>query len=303
MQALGRLRRRHHPDRPAHAQPRRCATTTARATSTRSRSSIATPTRSAQSPAVDKLFDWSVISPRLGATFKLNEAGTTLLKGSCGRYYRGIVTGEFDNATPSIAPRYDVLRDLRRRGQCRMGLELVTDNSQISDRLRVRQSLHRSVHRHLRAPAHRPHRPRVSGVYKQSDNQSGWRDIGGTYAPVTRDRRRQDLRPAAADQRRGEPPVPADQPGDIENTYKGFNFQLNKRMSNRWQGNFGLTLSKTDGRYGSNNARSASDDDTQQHRRRSSARTRTTTSTPTACCSATARCSSRRSSSTSSAGT
>ena len=56
-----------------------------------------------QSEAVDKLFDWSVISPRLGATFKLNEAGTTLLKGSWGRYYRGIVTGEFDNATPSIA--------------------------------------------------------------------------------------------------------------------------------------------------------------------------------------------------------
>ena len=59
-----------------------------------------------ESPAVDKLFDWSVFSPRLGATVKLNEAGTTLLKGSFGRYYRGIVTGEFDNATPSIAPSY-----------------------------------------------------------------------------------------------------------------------------------------------------------------------------------------------------
>ena len=43
-------------------------------------SSIATETRLAQSPAVDKLFDWSTISPRLGVTFKLNEAGTTLLK-------------------------------------------------------------------------------------------------------------------------------------------------------------------------------------------------------------------------------
>ena len=70
-----------------------------------------------QSPAVDKLFDWNVISPRLGATFKLNEAGTTLIKGSWGRYYRGIVTGEFDHATPSIADRYRVLRDLRRPGQ------------------------------------------------------------------------------------------------------------------------------------------------------------------------------------------
>ena len=45
-----------------------------------------------QSQAVDKLFDWNVISPRLGATFKLNDAGTTLIKGSWGRYYRGIVT-------------------------------------------------------------------------------------------------------------------------------------------------------------------------------------------------------------------
>ena len=47
-----------------------------------------------------------MLSPRLGINFKLNESGTAVLKAHYGRYYRGIVTGEFDNTTPSITPIY-----------------------------------------------------------------------------------------------------------------------------------------------------------------------------------------------------
>ena len=36
----------------------------------------------------------------------MTDSGSSLVKAHYGRYYRGIVTGEFDNTTPSITPRY-----------------------------------------------------------------------------------------------------------------------------------------------------------------------------------------------------
>ncbi len=39
--------------------------------------------------------------------------------------------------------------------------------------------------------------------------------------------------------------------------YNGVAFEVKKRMSNRWQANFGLTLSKSTGRQGSSSARAA----------------------------------------------
>ena len=111
------------------------------------------------SPAVDKLFDWSVISPRLGATVKLNEAGTTLLKGSLGpllprhRHRRVRQRHAVDRA------ELRVLRDSTTPQGNPLGLELVTDNSQAPDRPGVRESRTPTSHRHLRAPA----RPTASG--------------------------------------------------------------------------------------------------------------------------------------------
>jgi hypothetical protein len=210
------------------------------------------------SAAVDKLFDWNVISPRLGATFKLNEAGTTLLKGSWGRYYRGIVTGEFDNATPSIAPRY-LFSGLYNAAGNPLDLELISDNSQIridpefenphTDQYIV--TLEHQLTDRIGISA--------SGVFKRSNNLSGWRDIGGTYASVQRtaEGKTFDLLQltSGAASRLFQLTNPT---GDraLSNEYTGFNLQVTKRMSNRWQGTLGLTLSKTDGLYGSNNARS-----------------------------------------------
>jgi hypothetical protein len=207
------------------------------------------------SPAVDKLFDWSVISPRLGATVKLNEAGTTLIKGSWGRYYRGIVTSEFDNATPSVAPRYE-FSGLYGPGGLPLDLSLVSDNSQI----RIDGGFDNPYTDQYIASFEHQLTDRigvsVSGVYKKSDNQSGWRDIGGTYANVVREAEGksfnlQQLTSGAASRL-----FLLTNPGDIENTYKGVHFQINKRMSQRWQGTFGITFADTDGRNGSSNARS-----------------------------------------------
>jgi Carboxypeptidase regulatory-like domain len=208
------------------------------------------------SPAVDKVFDWSVISPRLGATIKLNEDGTTLLKGSVGRYYRGIVTGEFDNATPSIAPRF-IFDGIYTASGAPIGASRVSDNSQIridpdfenpyTDQFIV--SLEHQLTSRIGVA--------VNGVYKKSDNQSGWRDIGGTYVNVQRTAEGktfdlQQLTSGAASRL-----FQLTNPGNLSTTYKGVHFQVNKRMSNRWQGTVGLTLSRSEGINGSNNARSS----------------------------------------------
>ena len=208
------------------------------------------------SNAVDKLFDWSVISPRLGATVKLNEAGTTLIKGSVGRYYRGIVTGEFDNATPSIAPRF-VFDGVYTASGAPIGTSLVSDNSNI----RIDPGFENPYTDQFIMSLEHQLSDRVgvavSGVFKRSENQSGWRDIGGTYTRVQRtaEGKTFDLQQltSGAESRIFQ----LTNPGDLSSTYKGVHFQVNKRLSNRWQGTFGVTLSKSEGTLGSSNARSS----------------------------------------------
>ena len=75
----------------------------------------------------------------------------------------------------------------------------------------------------------------VNGVWKKWNNQSAWSDIGGTYAPVTRTAEGKTFHllqlTSGADSR----VLQLTNADAMEATYKGVHFQLNKRMSNRWQ--------------------------------------------------------------------
>ena len=71
--------------------------------------------------------------------------------------------------------------------------------------------------------------------------------------------------------------------------YNGVAFEIKKRMSNRWQANFGLTLSKSTGRQGSSSARATPTHITGEHGWHRSGRTRTISSTQMAGWSATVR--------------
>ncbi|HTM33578.1 MAG TPA: TonB-dependent receptor [Vicinamibacterales bacterium] len=203
---------------------------------------------------VDKLFDWNVISPRLGATVKLDEAGKSLIKGSWGRYYRGIVTGEFDPATPSIADRFEFDGTYDAQGNPQ-NLELVTSN----DNLRIDSGYENPyVDQYILSFEHQLSDRigfAVNGVWKQWDNQSAWQDIGGTYATVTRTAEGKDFQllqlTSGADSRI----IQLSNRDPMEASYKGVHFQVNKRMSNRWQSTVGLTLSKAEGRLGTSTAR------------------------------------------------
>ena len=82
-------------------------------------------------PEVDKLFAWNSISPRIGIAYKLNETGRTVLKAHYGRYYRSIVTGEFDAAGAGISPRYEFSGTYDQAGNP-IGLRLISDNSNLA---------------------------------------------------------------------------------------------------------------------------------------------------------------------------
>jgi len=204
-----------------------------------------------QSPAVDEVFRWRVLSPRVGVTFKVNESGSTLVKAHYGRYYRGIVTGEFDNTTPSISPRY-LFSGLYDASGAPLDRELVSDISQLS----VDPNLKNPYTDQFIVAWEQQAGPdigfSVNYVYKNSKRQTAFPDIGGIYTLVP-------FSPP--------PGVNVSQVYQLQNnpedrlfqlrnddrmfsTYNGVAFEVKKRMSNNWQANFGVTLSKSEGRLG-----------------------------------------------------
>ena len=111
---------------------------------------------------------------------KLNESGSTLLKGHYGRYYRGIVTGEFDNTTPSIAPRYLFSGNYDAAGNP-LDLELVSDTSQLA----VDPNLKNPYTDQFIVAVEQQVGPdigfSVNYVHKESKRQTAFPDVGGTY--------------------------------------------------------------------------------------------------------------------------
>jgi hypothetical protein len=215
-----------------------------------------TPT-GAKSPAIDEVFRWRAVSPRLGINIKLNESGTTLFKAHYGRYYRGIVTGEFDNTTPSITPKYTFSGRYSASGEP-LEKELFSDNS----RLTVDPDLKNPYTDQFIVAWEQQFRSdvgfSVNYVHKRSERQTAFPDVRGQYQLVSY------AAPAGA----SVPQVYQLTSGadsrlfQLRNDdrmfarYNGVAFEMKKRMSNRWQANFGLTLSKSTGRQGSSSARS-----------------------------------------------
>ena len=211
----------------------------------------------AKSRAVDELFRWRAVSPRVGITYKLTESGTTLLKAHYGRYYRGIVTGEFDNTTPSITPRYLFSGTYSPAG-APLDTELVSDNS----RLTVDPDLKNPYTDQFIVAWEQQFRTdigfSVNYVHKRSERQTAFPDVGGQYqlvpytAPAGANVTQVYQLTSGADSRL----FRLSNDDRMFSRYNGVAFELRKRMSDRWQANFGLTLSKATGRQGSSSARS-----------------------------------------------
>ena len=210
-----------------------------------------TGARSAEAPG---LIDWNLIAPRLGLVLKLTGSGQTVLKGHWGRYYHGINSaGQFETLSPSILPYYSFTGRYDAAGNP-IGLVRLRDNTNqridpdysgpYTDQFNI--GVDHELMRDLGVSAYY--------VYKRDEDLQGWSDVGGTYVPAT------FIDSAGADatgqsytvQRLVSPLssrlfVQSNREG-MYGRYNGVSIQANKRMSNHWQLQSSLTLSKSEGR-------------------------------------------------------
>jgi hypothetical protein len=204
------------------------------------------------SQPVDELFTWNTLSPRLGFNWKLDAEGRTVVKAHYGRYYRGVVTGEFDGTSPSITPRYLFSGSYDAAGNPE-GLELVSDNTN----LRVDPGFESPYTDQITAGIERELRPNlgllVHYVYKRGERYGAWNDIGGQYVPDTFvdpvSGARIGVQRLVNDP--GDRVFELSNPGGMFTRFNGVTVQLVKRMSDNWQMTTSFVWGRSTGRIGS----------------------------------------------------
>jgi hypothetical protein len=205
-------------------------------------------------PGVSDVFTWNVVSPRLGFNWKLDKEGKTVVRGYYGRFYRGIVTGEFDPAAPAVPPRY--LFSFDDDGN-RVDPEVVSDNSQIrvdpnfknpyTDQFII--GFERELAKNIGLS--------VNYVYKRGKNYGGWKDVGGTYVPVVYSDTEgagatgRDISVFARTSDPSESQFLLTNPPEMFTRFHGVTVELTKRMADNWQAVGSVVWSKSTGRLGS----------------------------------------------------
>jgi hypothetical protein len=215
----------------------------------------------ATSAAVDKLFSWNTVSPRVGFNFKLTNDGKTVLRAHYGRYYRGIVTGEIAPLTPTVPQVFLGLWDFENNRFSPESLEVVSDNTN----LRVNPDYKAPYTDQFSASFERELLPNfgvsLHYTHKRGERYGAYQDIGGQYVPVTYE---DDAGADATGQPILVQSLVSDltdrlffltNPSQMFTRYNGVILQVNKRMANNWQMVSSLTLGKSEGRIGSSSPR------------------------------------------------
>jgi outer membrane receptor protein involved in Fe transport len=208
-------------------------------------------------PGNESLFTWNSISPRLGFSWKLNKSGRSVLKAHYGRYYRGMITGEFDDAAPSVSGRYFFAFD---EDGNRTEPELVADNTNTRVDGEFKNPYTDQFVAQFEQELGRNLALSVGYIHKRGKRYGGWQDIGGSYATVPYvDDQGTDASGRTIDVFALESD-PADRvflltnPDEMFTRYNGGTLTLTKRMSNNWQAIASLVVSKSEGRIGSSTA-------------------------------------------------
>ena len=207
-------------------------------------------------PGIDDLFRWNVWSPRLGFTLRLTKDGRSVLKGHYGRYYRGIVTGEFDDAAPSVAAKYRFDGTYDDAGNPQ-NLELVSDNSNLRVDPGFKNPYTDQYIVALEQELHKDFAVKLSYIYKRGRRYGGWHDVGGVYASVPYlDDQGAEASGRTIDvlQLQNDPTERLfllTNPSEMFTRYNGGSLEMVKRMSHRWQATVSLVVSKSKGRLGS----------------------------------------------------
>jgi Carboxypeptidase regulatory-like domain/TonB dependent receptor-like, beta-barrel len=206
-----------------------------------------------RSPAVPNLFSWNTVSPRIGFNLKLTGDGKTVFKAHYGRYYRGVITGEFDDIAPS-APVLIAFSGEYNADGSRVDPEVVQDNSQLkldpnykapyTDQYIV--GLDREIVKDLGLS--------LNYVYKKSKNMGGYVDSTGVYTPVTYSDTEglgatgKDITVYRLDSDPADSIFLLTNVPQLHSTFSGLTVQLTKHMSHNWEMVGSLVVSKNTGR-------------------------------------------------------
>jgi hypothetical protein len=209
-------------------------------------------------PAVGNLYDWNSVSPRIGINVKLDKAGKTVLKAHYGRYYRGVITGEFAGLSPAKPPYVAFSGEYDATG-ARIDQQVISDNTN----LRVDSGFKNPYTDQFILGFERELAKDIgigaTYIYKRGNRFGAWKDIGGTYTPVTyqdtegADATGQDITVFRRDSDPSESIFLLTNPEEMFTRYHGVTVQLQKKMSNNWQGVVSFVWSKGTGRVGSSN--------------------------------------------------
>jgi len=203
------------------------------------------------------LYTWNLLSPRLGATVKLTGDGRTMLRGSYGRFYQGVLTGELSSVHPGTATVITNAFDVTTGGYT-TAVSVVdpTKNVRIDPATRAPHTDEFSVgvDRELR------HRlsAAIAVVHKTGGDYIGWIDTGGQYIekPIGLP---DGTTISAFDLTNGTKNrlFLLTNPDGYSLTYNGLILAMEKRRSNGWQLLGSYTLSRAAGLQASSGATAA----------------------------------------------
>jgi hypothetical protein len=125
-------------------------------------------------PGSGTLYAWNVLSPRLGATKKLDAEGRTVLRASYGRFHQGVLTAELDFVHAGAAP---IVRTLLATG------EMIVENPQVIARLDPATRAPRTDEYSMAIDRQLASSITVAAAYvhKNGRDAIGWVDVAGVY--------------------------------------------------------------------------------------------------------------------------
>jgi hypothetical protein len=193
------------------------------------------------------LYDWNIVSPRLGVATKLSADGRTMLRASYGRFSQGVLTGEFGSFHTGVSPITTRAFDAATGGYTTL-VSIVDPKVQLqlNSEIRAPHSDEYSI------GVDREVGPRlgvaVAYVHKDGTNFIGWSEVAGQYRQETRTLPDGSSLPvlvlvSPASARRFQ----LTNPEGYSLTYNGLVTTIEKRPSHGWQAFGSYTYSRAYG--------------------------------------------------------
>ena len=202
------------------------------------------------------VWTWDVVAPRFGFNYKLNEAGTAVLRATAGRAHRAIFTSEFDSGHPgrgsTTTRAWDGVTPLSAATSIAAYPTIVSVTDPLANLPLIDPDMEAPYTDSFSIGTDHEVAPQVgagwSYVYKYGQKQIGEADTGGTYAEgaaVLPDGSTVQTfsRTSAASATQV---FRTNGPGTF-NRYHGLILTIDKRMSDNWSANVSYTFSKAVG--------------------------------------------------------